>query len=149
MFQSLPDWPPVLRGRLHDDFLDLLFDQPRGQSAQIGRCRADLLVYEVKVAVDFDIGHDDRQHLLWASIPAIRYGIGLSFESGERASSYHSGSRAIAVLSDRHDAQLFGQSRTPRVIQLLNLDRPTGWFDLAAPVYHSDLPLDFHASGGR
>jgi len=30
------------------------------------------------------------------------------------------------------DAQLFGQSRTLRIKQLLGLDGSTGWFDLAA-----------------
>ena len=64
LFQRFPHRPPVLRGRLHDDFLDVLLDQPVGQAAQIGRRRPDLLAVEVKVAVDLDVGHDDRQHLL-------------------------------------------------------------------------------------
>jgi hypothetical protein len=64
LFQGLPHRPPVLRGRLHDDFLDLLLDQPVGHSAQISRRRPDLLALEVEVAVDLDVGHHDRQHLL-------------------------------------------------------------------------------------
>ena len=64
LFQRFPHRPPVLRGRFHDDFLDLLLDQPVGQAAQIGRRRPDLLALEVEVAVDLDVGHHDRQHLL-------------------------------------------------------------------------------------
>jgi hypothetical protein len=30
LFQGLLHWSPVLRGRLHDDFLDLVLDQPVG-----------------------------------------------------------------------------------------------------------------------
>ena len=52
------------RGRLHEDFLDVLLDQPVGQAAQIGRRRPDLLAVEVKVAIDLDVGHHDREHLL-------------------------------------------------------------------------------------
>jgi hypothetical protein len=50
LFQRFPHRPPVLRGRLHNDFLDVLRDQPVGQAAQIGRRRPDLLAVEVKVA---------------------------------------------------------------------------------------------------
>ena len=42
LFQGFPHWPPVLRGQLHDDFLDLLLDQPVGQRAQIRRRGPDL-----------------------------------------------------------------------------------------------------------
>jgi hypothetical protein len=52
--------------------------------------------------------------------------------SGERASSHQSGSRAIAAR-EHGDAQLFGQSRTLRIKQLLGLDGSTGSFDLAVP----------------
>jgi hypothetical protein len=34
LFQRFPHRPPVLRGRLHDDFLDVLLDQPVGQAAR-------------------------------------------------------------------------------------------------------------------
>jgi hypothetical protein len=78
LFQDFPHRPPVLRGRLHDDFLDVLLDQPLGESTKIGRRRPDLPVLEVKVAVDLHVGHHHRQHLLVDVIPAIRYGIGLS-----------------------------------------------------------------------
>ena len=63
LFQRLPHRPPVLRGRFHDDFLDVVLDQPVGQAAQIGRRRPDLLAVEMKVAVDLDVGHHDREHL--------------------------------------------------------------------------------------
>jgi hypothetical protein len=64
LFQRFPDRPPILRGRLHDDFLDPVLDQPVGQAAQIGRCRSDLLALEVEIAIDLDVGHHHRQHLL-------------------------------------------------------------------------------------
>jgi hypothetical protein len=64
LFQRFPHRPPILRGRLHDDFLDVLRDQPVGQAAQIGRGRPDLLALEVRVAVDLDVGHHNGQHLL-------------------------------------------------------------------------------------
>ena len=54
----------VPRGRLHDDFLDLVFDQPVGQATELDRRRADLLALEVEVVVDLDVGHRDGQHLL-------------------------------------------------------------------------------------
>ena len=47
LFQRFPHRPPVLRSRLHDDFLDLVLDQPVGQTTQVDRCRADLLTLEV------------------------------------------------------------------------------------------------------
>jgi hypothetical protein len=62
LFQGFPDRPPVLRGRLHDDFLDVLLDQPVGQAAQISRRRPDLLAVEVKLAVDLDVGHQHGSH---------------------------------------------------------------------------------------
>ena len=64
LLQRFPHRPPVLRGRFHHDFLDLVLDQPVGQRAQIGRRGPDLLAFEVEVAVDLDVGHHDRQHLL-------------------------------------------------------------------------------------
>ena len=54
----------VLRGRLHHDLFDLVFDQPVGQTTEVDRRRADLLTLELEVAVDFDVGHRDGQHLL-------------------------------------------------------------------------------------
>ena len=44
--------------------LDLVLDQPVGQTTQIGRRRADLQALEVEVVIDFDVGDHDRQHLL-------------------------------------------------------------------------------------
>lgn len=41
-----------------------MLDQLVGQATQIGRNRADLLTLEVEVAIDLDLGHHDRQHLL-------------------------------------------------------------------------------------
>jgi len=44
------------------------------------------------------------------------------------------------------DAQLFGQSRTPRIKQLLGLTDSTGWFDLAVPagtIVHTPIFIVF------
>ena len=127
LFQGFPHRPPVLRGRFHHDFLDFVLDQPVGQSAQIRRRRADLLAFEVKVPVDLDVGHHNRQHLLVDvnSRDPVRHR-SLPRGSGERASSHQSGSRAIAGPVELHDAQLFGQSRTLRIKQLLGLTGSTG-----------------------
>jgi hypothetical protein len=82
LFQGFPHWAPVLRRRLHDDFLDVMLDEPVREATQIARRRADLLVLEVEFVVDLDVGH--------------------------------------------HDAQLFVQSRTLRIKQLLGLNGSTG-----------------------
>ena len=37
LFQGVPDRPPVLSGRLNNDFLDRVLDQPVGQATQISR----------------------------------------------------------------------------------------------------------------
>jgi hypothetical protein len=42
LFQGFPHRPPVLCGRLHDDFIDVVVDQPVGQATEIDRRRADL-----------------------------------------------------------------------------------------------------------
>jgi hypothetical protein len=64
LLECLPHRPPVLRGRFHDDFLDLALDQPVSQATQVERRRAGLLTFEAEVAVDLKVGHHDRQHLL-------------------------------------------------------------------------------------
>jgi hypothetical protein len=66
LFQGFPHRPPRLRGRLHPDFVDLVFDQPVGQATEVARRRADLLPFELEVTVDFDVGHRDGPHLLGA-----------------------------------------------------------------------------------
>jgi hypothetical protein len=35
LFQGFPHRPPVLRGRFHDDFFNLVLDEPVGQAAQV------------------------------------------------------------------------------------------------------------------
>ena len=86
---------------------------------------------------------------LWTSIPAIRYGIGLSL--GERRACLVASVRVASyrrVSSEPHDAQLFGQSRTLRTKQLLGLNGSTGWFDLAAPDATILAHADFHRVSG-
>jgi hypothetical protein len=125
--QRFPDRTPILRGRFHDDFFDLALDQPVGQRAQVGGARPDLLAIELKVPSTSTSATTTANIFLCTSIPAIRYGIGLSWGSGERASSHQSGSRAVVGFTcGRNDAQSFDQSRTLRIKQLLGLDGSTG-----------------------
>ena len=127
LFQRFPHRPPVLRGRLHDDFLDLLLDQPVGQAAQIGRRRADLLALEVEFAVDLDVGHHDRQHLLVDvdSRDPVRHRLSLRERRACLVASIRvAGCREVS--NGPHDAQLFGQSRTLRIKQWLGLTGSTG-----------------------
>ena len=91
---GLPTPVAVLRGRLHDDFLDVMLDEPVREATQVARRRADLLVLEVEVVVDLDVSHRDRQHLLVDSqFPRSGTASVSPWESGERASSHQSGSR--------------------------------------------------------
>ena len=126
--QCLPHGSPVLRGRFHHDFLDLALDQPVGERAQFGGAGPDLQPFKVVVTFDLDVGHHDGQHLL-VHVNSRDLGTASASPrgSGERASSHQSGSRAIAGSQPRrNDAQLFGQSRTLRIKQLLGLDGSTG-----------------------
>ena len=69
---------------------------------------------------------------LCTSIPAMWYGIGLS--SWERRACLVASIRVASYRRAEHgDAQLFGQSRTLRVKQLLGLDCSMANLDLAAP----------------
>jgi hypothetical protein len=64
LLERFPHRPPVLRGRFHHNFLNLALDQPVSQTMQVERRCAGLLAFEAEVAVDFNVGHHDRQHLL-------------------------------------------------------------------------------------
>ena len=146
LFQRFPHRPPVLRGRLHDDFLDILLDQPVGQTAQIGRRRPDLVAVEVKVAVDLDVGHDDREHLLVdvnSRDPVRHRSLLMGAESVPpritQGPSYH------RFVREPDDAQLFGQSRTLRIKQLLGFDYSVANLNLAAPSPAFCPILDFHS----
>jgi hypothetical protein len=69
---------------------------------------------------------------LWTSIPAIRYDIGLS--SWERRACLVASIRVASYCRAKHgDAQLFGQSRTLRIKQLLGRAYSMANLDLAAP----------------
>jgi hypothetical protein len=56
LFQSTPDGFPVLRRRLHHDFLDLPFEQPSCQRAQLRAARANQHLLKRMLALDLDIG---------------------------------------------------------------------------------------------
>jgi hypothetical protein len=128
LFQGFPYRPPGLRGRFHHDFFDLALSEPVGEPAEVGRRRADLLALEVEVAVDLDVGHYHRQHLLVDvdSCDPVRHRSLL----GERRACLVA---SVRVASCRrfslgpNGAQLFGQSRTLRIKQLLGLTVSTGW----------------------
>jgi hypothetical protein len=57
-----------------------VLDQPVSEATKVDRCRADLLAFDVEIAVDFDAATTTASIFLWTSMPAIRYAIGLSFE---------------------------------------------------------------------
>ena len=152
--QDFPHRPPVLRGRFHDDFLDLTLDEPVGQLAQVGGAGPDLLTFKVVLAVDLDVGHDDRQHLLVdvnSRDPVRHRSLLRGAESVPRRISQ--GRELSSELTGApHDAQLFTQSRTLRTTQLLGLNSSTGWFDLAAPdriVARADFHRLSRAAGPR
>ena len=80
---------------------------------------------------------------LWTSIPAIRYGIGLSL--GERRACLVASVRVAGCRrspAELDDAQLFGQSRTLRIKQLLGLDW-LHWLTSISPLprRYSDAPI--------
>ena len=64
LLERFPHRPPVLRGRFHHHFLNLALDQPLSETMQVERRRAGLPAFEAEVAVGFNVGHHDRQHLL-------------------------------------------------------------------------------------
>jgi hypothetical protein len=57
-----------------------VLDQPVSEATKVDRCRADLLAFDVEIAVDFDAATTTASIFLWTSMPAIRYALGLSFE---------------------------------------------------------------------
>jgi hypothetical protein len=81
---------------------------------------------------------------LCTSIPAIQYGIGLSWGSGERASSHQSGSQAIVgSLEATTPNYSFNHARSGSNSCSAST-APLAQFDLAAPAAsYSDLPLIF------
>jgi hypothetical protein len=62
--QRLPNRSPILRGRLHHQFLDLALDEPLSERAQLDGAGPDLQPFEVDVTLDLDVSHRDGQHLL-------------------------------------------------------------------------------------
>jgi hypothetical protein len=94
--QRFPHGPPILRGRFHDDFLNVLFKQPFSQTSQFVRTGPHPPPFELVLPLDFDIRHHHGQHPL-VHIDS-RDSVGHRFllaGSGERASSHQSGSRAV------------------------------------------------------
>jgi hypothetical protein len=90
------------------------------------------LTLELEVAVDFDVGHRDGQHLLvdvYSCDPVRHRPLLAGAESVPRRINQG------RELSPREhgDAQLFGQSRTLRIKQLLGLACSMANLDLAAP----------------
>jgi len=62
--ERLPYGAPILRGRFHHHFLDLLCDQPGGQLAQLVRTRPHHPPRELVLTLDRYIGDDDGEQAL-------------------------------------------------------------------------------------
>jgi len=122
-----------LRGRFHHDFVDLALDEPVSKRAQLDGTGPDLQPFKVEVTFDCDVSPPQRPTSSCArQSPAMWYGIG--FSSWERRACLVASIRVASYCRAEHGyAQLFGQSRTPRVKQLLGLERSMANPDLAAP----------------
>ena len=101
LFQRFPHRPPVLRGRFHDDFLDLVLDEPVGQRAQIGR-RSSRPSGVQSGSRRRPRRRPPRRPTSSCARQFPRSGTASASPcgSGERASSHQSGSRAIAGLAE-------------------------------------------------
>ena len=53
--QRLPDRSPILRGRFHDDFVDLTFNEPVSERAQFSGACPHLHAREAVVVIDVDV----------------------------------------------------------------------------------------------
>ena len=113
-FQRVPHRAPVLRGRLHHDFFDLVLDQPLGQEAQLAGRRAELPPFKLPVPFDFHVRDHDRQHRL------------VHVDSCDPIGHTHLHRRERRACRDgltqghrlsHDDAHLFAQARTLRIIQ--------------------------------
>src|SRR5262245_16757442 len=85
---------------------------------------------------------------LCTSIPAIRYGMGLSCGGAESVPCLITQGRGLSggsLTQGLNDAQLFVQSRTLRIKQLLGLDGSMANRDLAAPTRLFCPIQDFHS----
>ncbi len=111
LLECLPHRPPVLRGRFHDDFFDLALDQPVSQATQVERRRAGLLAFEAEVAVDLHVG-TTASIFLCTSIPAIRYGIGLSLGRAESVPRRITQGRELSWSSQEHQRRSIIRSIT-------------------------------------
>src|SRR6202030_4300248 len=134
-FQCFPHGFPILRRRLHDYFFGLLLDEPRRQRSQLFRVAAKHPPLKLVFAFDFNVGHNDSQHLLVDidSRYLVRHKLLLA-GSGERAAMTLPESRAIAAPPGEDNfAQLFAQTRTLRIRQMDGLEISTDKLDLAAP----------------
>jgi hypothetical protein len=88
----LPHWPPIPRCRFHDNFLDLLLDQPFGQEPQLVGAAAELSPLKIALPFDSNIGHHHGQHLLM-NIDS-RYPV-------RHKSSYGGSDCKMAIMEDR------------------------------------------------
>ena len=142
--QRLPHRPPILRGRLHHHFLDLALDEPLSKRAQLDGAGPDLEPFEMVVTLDLDVSHRDGQHLLVHvdSRDLVRHRpLLVGAESVPRRINQ---GRELSPRREHGDAQLFGQSRTLRIKQLLGFDCSMANLDLAAPSPPFCPTYDFH-----
>jgi hypothetical protein len=126
--QRLPDGSPILRGRFHHDFLDLAFNEPVRERAQFRGARPHFQTLEAVIVIDFDVRHDDGQHLLVDvnSRDLVRHRPLLGGAESVPCRISQGRELSPALTKRSNDAQLFDQSRTLRIKQLLGLDGSTG-----------------------
>jgi hypothetical protein len=119
-FERLPHRPPVLRRRLHHDFVDVVLDEPRRQLPQLFRRRPHHAPLELKLPVGGDVGDHHGQHPFVHVNPgdAVLHAT-LHDARGGRVTIFYSGSRAPT-------GPTYSLNRTPRIIQFSGLTRSTG-----------------------
>src|SRR6266478_2900851 len=137
-----PNRLPVLRGRFHHHFLDLLLDEPFRQHPQLLRIAAVPASLKLIFIFDFDVSHNhgqpffmniDSRHSIRHKLPpggnGERAGLTLTWVSGYR--------RSHTVDTTHH---LFARSRTLRI-------KLTFGFSISTVISISPLPavLDYYS----
>ena len=130
-----PHGTPILRGRFHHDFLDVLLDQPVRQRSQLTGAGAHLPAVKLPRASTSTSATTTANIFLCTSMPAIQYAIRASRHGAERVPTLsYSGSRLSRRPAGRQTTpNHFAQVRTRRISQFIGLNGPTATLDLTAP----------------
>jgi hypothetical protein len=85
-FERFPDWFPILGGRFHDHFLDLLLEQPCSQRSKLFWVATKHPPLKLVLTVDLNVRHNYGQHLFMNidSRYPVSHNVPLA-RSGERA----------------------------------------------------------------